>query len=87
MERLGRDPSFFRYVEGSVAQRILSRTRYALTQLNPHDNPYLQWILTGSHPYALPYALREENFEAADASASPPYPHHLLPRHDRLSIR
>ena len=63
MGRLGRDPSFFRYVEGSVAQRILSRTRYALTQLNPHDNPYLQWILTGSHPYALPYALREENFE------------------------
>lgn len=64
MGRLGRDPSFFRYVEGSVADRILTRTRHALTQLDPHENPYLQWILTGTHPYALPYALREENFDA-----------------------
>ena len=64
MGRLGRDPSFFRYVEGSVADRILTRTRHALVELNPHDNPYLQWILTGAYPYALPYALRAENFEA-----------------------
>ena len=63
MGRMGRDPSFFRYVEGSVAERILSRTRHALTRLNPRDNPYLQWILTGTHPYALPYALRAENFD------------------------
>ena len=64
MGRLGRDPSFFRYVEGRVSDRILMRTRHALTHLNPHDNPYLQWILTGTHPYALPYALRKENFDA-----------------------
>ena len=49
MGRLGRDPSFFRYVEGSVADRILARTRHALTALNPADYPYLQWILTGHH--------------------------------------
>jgi S-adenosylmethionine-diacylglycerol 3-amino-3-carboxypropyl transferase len=63
MGRLGRDPSFFRYVEGSVADRILERTRHALTELNPADNPYLQWILTGRHTTALPFALRPENFE------------------------
>jgi len=64
MGRLGRDPSFFRYVEGSVAERILARTRHALTMLNPADNPYLQWILTGRHTSALPFALRPENFAA-----------------------
>lgn len=63
MGRLGRDPSFFRYVEGSVADRILNRTRYALTELDPAENPYVQWILSGTHPTALPYALRPENFE------------------------
>lgn len=63
MGRLGRDPEFFKYVEGSVANHILKHTRYALTELNPAENPYLQWILCGTHRNALPYALREENFE------------------------
>ena len=62
MGRLGRDPSFFRYVEGSVADRILERARYALTELNPADNPYLHWILKGTYNEVLPHALREENF-------------------------
>jgi S-adenosylmethionine-diacylglycerol 3-amino-3-carboxypropyl transferase len=62
--RYGRDSSFFRYVEGSVAERLLQRTNYALTKLNPVENPYLQWILTGRHVTALPYALRPEHFEA-----------------------
>jgi len=64
MGRLGRDPDFFRYVEGSVADRILERTRYALTELDPAENPYVHWILTGRHGDALPFALREENFVA-----------------------
>jgi S-adenosylmethionine-diacylglycerol 3-amino-3-carboxypropyl transferase len=68
MGQLGRDPSFFRYVAGSVAGRILERTRHALTELNPADNPYLQWILTGRHTTALPFALRPENFEAIRAN-------------------
>jgi S-adenosylmethionine-diacylglycerol 3-amino-3-carboxypropyl transferase len=63
MGRMGRDPSFFKYVEGSVAVRILGRARHALTALNPAENPYLQWILTGRHTTALPFALRPENFE------------------------
>jgi S-adenosylmethionine-diacylglycerol 3-amino-3-carboxypropyl transferase len=49
-------------VEGSVADRILNRTRHALTHLEPDNNPYLHWILTGKHGAALPHALREENF-------------------------
>jgi S-adenosylmethionine-diacylglycerol 3-amino-3-carboxypropyl transferase len=68
MGRLGRDPEFFAYVEGSVANRLLQRTRYALTELNPAENPYLQWILTGTHQTALPYALRPENFDAIRAN-------------------
>lgn len=42
MGRLGRDPAFFRYVQGSVADRILARTKHALTVLDPAKNPYLQ---------------------------------------------
>ncbi|HEY9639943.1 MAG TPA: BtaA family protein [Coleofasciculaceae cyanobacterium] len=68
MGRAGRDPSFFKYVQGSVADRILSRTQYALTQLDPAENPYLQWILTGQHGTALPYALRPQQFETIRAN-------------------
>jgi S-adenosylmethionine-diacylglycerol 3-amino-3-carboxypropyl transferase len=68
MGRLGRDPSCFRYVEGDVASRILARTRYALTALNPADNPYVQWILTGRHTRALPCALRPDDFAAIRAN-------------------
>ncbi|MCQ8179754.1 BtaA family protein [Methylomonas sp. SURF-1] len=62
MGRLGRDPSFFRYVEGGIAERLMERTRHALVALNPKDNPYLHWIVTGRHGEALPFALRAENF-------------------------
>jgi S-adenosylmethionine-diacylglycerol 3-amino-3-carboxypropyl transferase len=61
--RAGRDPAFFRYVQADVAGAILARTRYALTVLDPADNPYVHWILTGRHDTALPHALRRENFE------------------------
>lgn len=63
MGRLGRDPEFFRYVEGSVADRILERTRHALVELEPSANPYLWWILTGGFGETLPEALREDRFE------------------------
>lgn len=63
MGLLGRDPAFFKYVEGSVAARILDRTRHALSILDPSENPYLQWILTGRHDTALPHFLRRENFQ------------------------
>lgn len=62
MGRLGRDPEFFKYVDGNVAERILERTRHALCELDPAQNPYLHWILCGTHGEALPLALRRESF-------------------------
>src|SRR6185369_8565462 len=47
--RLGRDPAFFRYVEGSVADHLLKRVRHALGELDPSANPYVTWILMGNH--------------------------------------
>lgn len=63
MGRLGRDPEFFRYVDGDVGARLLERATYAMTELAPHDNPYMHWILTGTHGASLPLALRAEHFE------------------------
>jgi len=69
MGRLGRDPEFFRQVQGSVASRILERARYALTELDTSKNPYLRYILTGNYcATALPYYLREENYERIRAN-------------------
>lgn len=64
MGRLGRDPEFFRYVEGSVSDRIMQRARYALTVLPTDSNPYLEYIAMGNFSSALPRYLRREHFEA-----------------------
>lgn len=61
--RLGRDPSFFTYAEESVADHLMKRVRHALTVLDPAENPYLHWIVTGTHGDALPHALRREHFD------------------------
>ena len=63
MGRLGRDPEFFRYVEGSVSARILKCTQHALTQIPTATNPFLTYILTGNYGDALPHYLRPENFD------------------------
>jgi S-adenosylmethionine-diacylglycerol 3-amino-3-carboxypropyl transferase len=68
MERLGRRPECFAHVRDGVAEPLLERTRHALTTLCPAGNPYVQWILTGTHAEALPFALRHENFEAIRAN-------------------
>ena len=73
MGRLGRDPEFFRFVEGSVSERILTRTKHALTKIPTDCNPYLRYILSGNYlaagdgseqTEALPHYLRRENFES-----------------------
>jgi S-adenosylmethionine-diacylglycerol 3-amino-3-carboxypropyl transferase len=62
MGRLGRDPAFFDHVEGSVGDRILARTRHALTAIPVRTNPYLTYIMTGNYaPHALPRYLRAEH--------------------------
>lgn len=62
MGLLGRDPEFFRYVEGGVAARILERTRHALVELDPSSNPWLRMILTGTFGSHLPPAFLPESF-------------------------
>ncbi|HUF62336.1 MAG TPA: DUF3419 family protein [Verrucomicrobiales bacterium] len=64
MGALGRDPEFFRYVKGTVAKRILARAEHALAVLDPSVNPYLHWILTGTHGDYLPFSLEASQFEA-----------------------
>ncbi len=61
MARLGRSPEQFAQVQGSVADRILSRCDQVLGGQSLQDNPYVQWILEGawrsvaiSHPYLRP---------------------------------
>lgn len=75
MGRLGRDPAFFDHAQGSLAEQVSGLTHRALVDQNPHENPYLHWILKGTHGQALPLALREEHFET------------IRTRLDRLEIR
>lgn len=63
MGRIGRDPEFFRFVQGSVAERIMKRAEYALTALPTDSNPYLEYILTGNFSRSLPFYLRRENID------------------------
>jgi len=62
MGRLGRDPRFFKYAEGSVADHIMFMAQHAMVDLDPSDNAYLHWIVHGSYGNTLPHALRMENF-------------------------
>lgn len=61
---LGRDPEFFRYVDGPVSKEISGRTKRALTELSTHDNPYLTFILRGNFHDTLPPYLERDKFEA-----------------------
>lgn len=60
----GRDPEFFRFVEGPVSSAILKRTKHALTKIPTHDNPYLHFILNGNWEDRLPDYLLPGNFDA-----------------------
>jgi S-adenosylmethionine-diacylglycerol 3-amino-3-carboxypropyl transferase len=75
MGRLGRDPAFFDYVQGSVADHVERRISHAAVELGPAESPYLHWILKGDHGAALPLAWRPQHYET------------LRARLDRLDIR
>jgi S-adenosylmethionine-diacylglycerol 3-amino-3-carboxypropyl transferase len=75
MSALGRDPRFFAHADGPVAERLLARVARSLRDDDAGANPYLRWILTGTHGPELPLALREESFDAIRANL------------DRLEIR
>ena len=63
MGRVGRDPEFFRYVEGDISQRLLDRVHHGFTELPTHTNPFLDYIANGNYTQALPRYLRREHFE------------------------
>lgn len=63
MGRLGRDPAFFDHVEGSVSDHVARRIREAFVEQDPSQNPYLHWLMLGTHGEALPMALEERRFE------------------------
>jgi S-adenosylmethionine-diacylglycerol 3-amino-3-carboxypropyl transferase len=60
---LGRDSEFFTYVKGDVANRIMERAEYGLTVLPTHENPYLEYIITGIFKKSLPHYLHKSNYE------------------------
>ena len=64
MSHLGRDPSFFRFVEGDVVASISQRVERALTEGEPAANPCLHWIAHGRYGDTLPHAWRPANFDA-----------------------
>lgn len=63
MGKLGRDKAFFRYVNVNVAEHILERTKYAITELDTSQNSYLHYIINGKYENVLPLAYRKENFD------------------------
>ena len=62
MGRLGRDPAFFDHVGGSPGEHVRWKVRYAATVQDPSANPYMHWILAGTHGRELPLAWRESSY-------------------------
>lgn len=72
---LGRDPAFFEHVDGKLSEHVQRRIDHAAIALDPAQNPYLHWILKGSHGAAVPMPWRAEHFDTIRA------------RLDRIEIR
>lgn len=75
MGRMGRDKAFFDHVEGSVAQHVARRIKHAAVDCDPAQNPYLHWIMKGTHGEAVPMPWRAEHYDV------------IRDRLDRLDIR
>ncbi len=73
--RLGRDPATFDNVAGGPSEQVARLTRKALVDQDPSKNPYLHWILRGTHGGTLPRSLEPERHEL------------IRDRLDRLEIR
>lgn len=67
MGRMGRDKAFFDHVDGSPAQHVARRIHHAAVTGDPADNPYLHWIMKGTHGAALPMTWRAEHYETIKA--------------------
>ena len=75
MGYMGRDPEFFRFVEGSVAERILKRVELAIRSLEGTKNPWLQYIVSGNFVSALPPYLEAHNFAVVKANLAALHSH------------
>lgn len=75
MGKLGRDPAFFAHVDGDLSDHVARRLGHAMVDLDPSQNPYLHWVLKGTHNHALPLPWREESFDI------------IASRLDRLDLR
>ena len=61
---LGRDPRFFDYAKNINLSEVMSeRVKYAFTELDTSENPYVEYILTGKYTQNLPFSMRKENFD------------------------
>ena len=60
MGHLGRDPEFFRYVEGNVSEKIFERAELTLRYLPGKNNPWLHYIVNGNFGTALPPYLEAD---------------------------
>lgn len=68
MARLGRERACFDFAPRRIARTLLTRARAALVRPDIAGNAYLQWLLTGRHRTALPYALRPANYATIRAN-------------------
>ena len=64
MSRLGRDSSFFRYIDGSMIDHVMMVAQRAMVELPTHANPFLEYIATGTFRQSLPRYLQPERFQA-----------------------
>lgn len=60
---LNRDSHYLKKRTKSISKEVKERIKYALTALPTHNNPYLEYIITGNFCNSLPFFLRNENFE------------------------
>ncbi|MCP1222931.1 DUF3419 family protein [Sebaldella sp. S0638] len=62
--KLGRDPRLFDYADNTSLSAVMSeKAKYAFTELDVSENPYIEYILTGKYTKNLPFAMRKENFQ------------------------
>lgn len=74
MGHFGRDPTFFAHAEGSLYAHLRRRIYHAAVTCDPASNPYLHWIVKGTHGTALPLPWRAEFYNV------------IRSRLDRLSL-
>ena len=62
--KTGKDPRLFDYADNtSLSGLMLKKTKYAFTELDVAENPYIEYILTGKYTKNLPFSMRRENFQ------------------------